>query len=268
VPITSSPDLTAVARVVSLVLGSVLILASFAILGYVVRSFLGLRRRKEDEQPEVERPKARVSWTDYVLLFLAAFSVVMVARWAMNQLARGGDQAPSAVEGRVEPGPIAHEPPTRSVPSPGLVGISRIDFPRWGLLTGLAVSFAAAALLLLYVLAPRTLSRAGPAQEVGEIARATAEQLEHGADIGGSVVACYRDMCAALADRLKIGASMTPREFVGRLSETGFAVHDVSTLTLLFEKVRYGHEILAESERARAREALRAIQAQAKGSAP
>lgn len=267
--VTPNANTAVVARDIAIVLGIVMFLASLAIIAFVVRSLLVLRRRKDDNQPEIERQKPRTSWTGYALLVLTAFSVVMAVRWALMERPHGDNSSTGAMQGSPESPGVSHVPSAKSLPTPGAATSWPLDeIPRWILPICLFGAFAGVVAVFLRGVFPGNTARASAARDIEEIARAIGEQLAHGADLSDSVVACYRDMCAALAEKLKIGAPMTPREFVDRLSETGFPVRHVAVLTQLFERVRYGHERLDEKERARAREALTSIRLQAGGSIP
>jgi hypothetical protein len=254
----ANPNAAIVARDVFLGIGSVLLLVSLGIAGFLARSFLGLRRRKDDNQLEIEREKPKASWTGFVILLLAAISLVLVVRWALTEQSRAGGNVAGIVQSSSE---------LHSVSSARATRPHVAELPNWFLMTGFGVLLIAVVVLLFLVLLSRSTSRAHRVQKIEGSGQETAERLTQGADLSDPVVACYRDMCASLADRLRIQAPMTPREFADLLAETGFPIRHVIVLTLLFERVRYGHETPGEQERAQAQEALGAIRFEANGTA-
>jgi len=256
-----NPNTRVVSQVISIGIGSALLLASLFVAGFLVRSILDLYRRKDDEHLGPEREKPRPSWTDYLLLVVAVISSVLVIRWVLIQCLPGTGllQTTSQRPSELSPKPLPMSHTTSGRPAPAW----QIGVPAWVLLAGLGVSAFGIVALAWRGKFLKGPDRNSPANAVEEIARDAGEKLLHGADIGDTVLACYRDMCAALADTLRIQAHMTPGEFADRLFERGFPIRHVIVLTRLFERVRYGHETLREEERERARETLKAIQVQA-----
>ncbi len=254
-----------IARDVTLALGAVLFLAGLLIVAFIVRSILDLRRRKEDDQPEIVREKPRVTWKGYALLILATFSLVLVARWALG-VQSGGESVVAGAAQSMPPQPsIVQQRSDRTLSaSEPAIATRDINIPKWVLLAGLGVSAAGVLIIVWRGVLSRRDGRPSVARDIEEIARAAGERISQGADLSDSVIACYRNMCAVLAERMKIRAEMTPREFAERLSETGFPIRHVAALTGLFERVRYGHERLGEHERAQAREALDSVRLQAR----
>lgn len=84
--------------------------------------------------------------------------------------------------------------------------------------------------------------RSSPLELVAEEAQKTIEDLNAGADLKEGVIRCYFEMSRVMKEEhdLKRKHAMTTREFETYLKEAGFLSEDVSSLSRLFEKVRYG----------------------------
>jgi hypothetical protein len=67
-------------------------------------------------------------------------------------------------------------------------------------------------------------------------------------------------MCSILGRRLAFSQEMTAREFASRCMHSGVSEREVSRLTELFEKVRYGRHIATLEERDESIVLLQAIE--------
>ncbi len=103
--------------------------------------------------------------------------------------------------------------------------------------------------------------RNGALHQVAKEAHVTLKELHAGADLGSTVLDCYKKMINAVSRERDITRpqDMTPREFVSFLVKGGLPEPPIKQLTLLFERVHYGAKIAdAESDR-KAVESLEAI---------
>lgn len=87
-------------------------------------------------------------------------------------------------------------------------------------------------------------------EKIKQQAREALQDISRGAEIENTILRCYHRMSQVLAEQQGISrkASMTPREFEGRLARAGFPEEHISTLTRLFEKVRYGGQQVSSRE--------------------
>lgn len=85
--------------------------------------------------------------------------------------------------------------------------------------------------------------------------------IKKGSDFSNVILRCYDEMTLVLKDSMGIvrGSTMTPREFRERLVMEGLPDREISNLTGLFEKVRYGKGNLTTQEEKAAESCLKAI---------
>lgn len=78
--------------------------------------------------------------------------------------------------------------------------------------------------------------------QLAEQAQNALDALGAGADLRQTVIRCYQEMNRVVREETGIvrESAMTPREFEARLVSQGLPREGVSTLTRLFEQVRYG----------------------------
>ena len=137
---------------------------------------------------------------------------------------------------------------------------SEPDFNIWSI-----VLAAAATVALILVIGPRI--RIPRRTKENELLAGAAERAVASANAGNSVAAviieCYREMLEIMEqDRgVKRRYSMTPREFISRLTEAGVPAEHVEALTMLFERFRYGGIQLSRSEEGEALAHVTAISA-------
>lgn len=108
----------------------------------------------------------------------------------------------------------------------------------------------------------RLWQRLGPLFSVSQIAQDTIQEIQAGTtDLRDVIIRCYFEMCRALqgSGRWERDKATTPRELAHRLASAGVAGEEVERLTRLFEKVRYGAEILGKAEEQEAVTCLQAI---------
>ena len=104
--------------------------------------------------------------------------------------------------------------------------------------------------------------RLGPLFSVSQIAQDAIQEIQAGTtDLRDVIIRCYFEMCRALqgSGRWERDKATTPRELAQRLASAGVAGDEVERLTRLFEKVRYGAELLGKAEEQEAVTCLQAI---------
>ncbi|HET7145179.1 MAG TPA: DUF4129 domain-containing protein [Anaerolineales bacterium] len=82
----------------------------------------------------------------------------------------------------------------------------------------------------------------GPLNQIAAITRVSLKELETGRNSEDTIVQCYERMSAVVGSKqgLHRENAMTPSEFAARLERSGLPREAVSSLTHLFESVRYG----------------------------
>ena len=87
-------------------------------------------------------------------------------------------------------------------------------------------------------------------------------RLELGDQVRDAIIACYAEMCEVFLRGTPAGArTLTAREFSAFLRSRGVLEPEIQSLTSVFEKARYSLEPCEESDRERALQALRALEA-------
>jgi hypothetical protein len=90
-----------------------------------------------------------------------------------------------------------------------------------------------------------------PLNEIAGIAQASLRELSSGqGSTQDKIIQCYKDMSTVLSARRGLfrDYAMTPSEFAERLEKAGLPPEPVNRLTHLFETVRYGARISAQSD--------------------
>jgi hypothetical protein len=87
-------------------------------------------------------------------------------------------------------------------------------------------------------------------------------RLELGDQVRDAIIACYAEMCDVFLRGTPTNArNLTAREFSVFLRSRGVLEPEIQSLTSVFEKARYSQEPCGESDRERALQALRALEA-------
>jgi len=130
----------------------------------------------------------------------------------------------------------------------------------WGVSLALAVLIVVVFLVVLWFFWSRRRKETGMAQ-IAAGAQNALDELEKGANLRNVVMRCYYEMSQVISETrgIKRGADLTPQEFQSRLLEKGLPREPVSSLTSLFEEVRYGTKTPGKYEEQRAVESLTAI---------
>jgi hypothetical protein len=135
--------------------------------------------------------------------------------------------------------------------------------PEWlVILSSLLVAGLVLALAVMLVNSRRR-KKAGetPVARIAREAQQALDEINAGADLGGTIIRCYHDMAAVILEQrgLARDRAMTAHEFEAFLSEKGLPFEPLHTLTRLFEDVRYGGIRPGEREERRAVDSLTAI---------
>lgn len=117
--------------------------------------------------------------------------------------------------------------------------------PSWiilAIILAASVVISAAGLWAIRVAGRRNVAPDSPLDQLAEQAQTAIDALGAGADLRQTVIRCYQDMNRVVREETGIvrESAMTPREFEARLVSQGLPREGVSTLTRLFEQVRYG----------------------------
>jgi hypothetical protein len=136
------------------------------------------------------------------------------------------------------------------------VELEPIDPPAW---LAPAIAFSLAAGVAATVIAVSKRRRRG--ETIAIVAERAISDLQAGRDFDDTIMECYFRMCDYLAQSRGIqrGRAMTPREFELFLLDEGYPPEGVSTLTRLFERVRYGDVRLGPDGQHEARLSLKII---------
>jgi NADH:ubiquinone oxidoreductase subunit 5 (subunit L)/multisubunit Na+/H+ antiporter MnhA subunit len=229
------------------------------ILGVFIIFFLwkSRRKKKKDEMVIYVEPP-RVTWHVYViigLLFLALGGLIWWSAHQPNLLDEVISQlsATKSSEKRI-PVPTA---PARSESSKFLE-----MFSLWWVVYLLILINLIATGWYVWRIRKDRQAKNKSASEVAEIAARAAADLERGGEISDVILRCYRDMCNVLSRHVLLSHEMTPREFAQHLGRAGVREKEVSLLTTLFERVRYGRHAATSDERVEAIGALKRIEEQ------
>jgi hypothetical protein len=232
------------------------------LIGFIILSLWRSRRKKKkDDDFFIYHENSRATWLVYVvllLLILGTGGFVWIARHYLSMSERW-----VVPEQRIE-APENLRPPTP--PSPSQASTAHKPMvPRWS-----GYLLVAGLLILVGLGSWRILKNRYKPMEtelpaVGEIAAKAAADLERGADLPDIVLRCYREMCEILSQKVRFSGEMTAREFALRLQQEGVREQEVTDLTTLFERVRYGHYETGPEERKEAILGLKAIEKQYRG---
>jgi len=125
-----------------------------------------------------------------------------------------------------------------------------------------ALLILGAAALVVWLVARRPRPQPG-AGDLAQEAEAALHALDAGEELGGVIIRCYLQMEKIVREEkgLERAASLTPREFGAYLAAQGIHLAQITSLTALFEKARYGREQLNRQDERAALECLAAIRA-------
>ena len=232
------------------------------LIGFIILSLWRSRRKKrKDDEVFIYHENPRVTWLVYVVLLLLLFLGTGGFVWLAWHYSRMSERW-VVPEQRIE-APERLSPPTPPAPSEAPTAHKPM-VPRWP-----GYLLVAGLLILVGLSSWRILKNRYKPMEtelpaVGEIAAKAAADIERGADPPDIVLRCYREMCKILSRKVRFSGEMTAREFALRLQQEGVREEEVTDLTTLFERVRYGHYATGPEERKGAISALKAIEKQYK----
>lgn len=89
-----------------------------------------------------------------------------------------------------------------------------------------------------------------PLQKLAGEAQTAMDALQAGRDFKSTIIHCYQEMVKVVEEEKGIyrETAMTPREFETSLINKGLPQNPIQTITRLFEKVRYGSQVIDASE--------------------
>jgi hypothetical protein len=228
------------------------LIVSMAILGvFIVLSiWRAMRKKRKDDFVYSENPL--VSWIVWVVIILvfAGLGNLIYLSWRHAGVFEDLMRPQRAVE--TPPVEEQHLPsPKTTVPEIKRPEIHTVPSPKWRIPLMIALLIVLS-LSLRQILRSKPLQEGLEAPEFIQIASNAAKELERGEDLSDIVPRCYRDMCKILGRKVTMSRDLTAREFTKLLLQAGIREQEVTRLTNLFERVRYGHHITDPDEQAEA----------------
>ena len=221
------------------------------------------RKRKKDDAPhELYREPIPTPWTVYVVITLLFISVPAIVWWARRPPTPA--ESPTLAEHTSVPEPMQPEKASRESPVQ--------DSPEHGPFVAQMMKYLLALSItgiLSWVAVRRIKDRNSelygeppdPSLRPAQVVIASEKDVE----LSDVVLRCYRDMCRILGRKVDFPKEMTSREFIRRCVQAGVPEREVSRLTELFEKVRYGRHIASPGEREESIALLQTVERQQGG---
>ena len=228
------------------------LIVSMAILGILVVISIWRRRKKKEDDYFIYRENPPVTWPVYIVIFLlfVGLSGLIWLSWRHADVFEDliGPQR-SFETPRVE----SHHPPApkSSTPETRRPEIHTVSSPKWRVPLILALLFLLG-LSLRYILQSKLQTEGPGLKQVMQVVSNATKDLGTGTELSDIVLRCYRDMCKILGRKVAMSRDLTAREFTKLLLQTGIREQEVTRLTDLFERVRYGHHITDSNEQAEA----------------
>ena len=237
------------------------LIVSMAILGILAVISIGRRRRKKQEDDYfIYRENPRITWPIYVvivLLFAGMCSLIWLS-WRHADVLEDLMGPKRSVE---TPQVQGHHPPGPKSPNPEKrrPEIHTVPSPKWRvpLIIALLITLG---LILRHILRSKPAEEGLEPPQVIQIVANAVKELERGGELSDTVLRCYRDMCRILGRKVAMSRDLTAREITQLLLQTGIDEEEVTRLTDLFERVRYGRFVTGASEQAEALALLKAIE--------
>jgi len=237
------------------------------LLGVVVTGALTIvsiwrgRRRKKEEENFIYRENPPLPWSVYATLifFLAGFGgLIWLASQHTDPLEHFiGPRGTTEIR-RARSEHSAVSKPTE--PEPEKSEVVKGPSPRWipFLIFGVAIFVG----LLLWQIFWIKRSQGGLAfrHQVIQVVSDAIKELEGEGEVSDVVLRCYRDMCKILGRKVAMSRDLTAREFTRLLLQAGVREREVTGLTDLFERVRYGRGLSGPTEAAEALAFLKSIE--------
>jgi hypothetical protein len=234
-------------------------LALIALAGLLLWAFRKVvgRKKNDDDEHQMYHEPIPTPWSVYLILILFFAAVGGLLWWAWepsNMLKRAENplysQAPAGDrESKSLPAALPSALPGRERQSREWVVIPLATF----LAIGLGV-------VLWRLLRRQPETGASEVPEVSQVVARAGSDLEKGGELSDTVLRCYRDMCRIVGRKVALRREMTAREFLRHLDHVGVRAEEVTSLTTLFERVRYGRLETGPEERAKAIALLKAIE--------
>jgi hypothetical protein len=229
------------------------LIVSMAILGIlIVISIWRRRRKKQEDDYFIYRENPPVTWSVYVVIVLlfAGLGGIIWLSWRHADVFEDliGPQR-SFETPRVE----SHHPPApkSSTSETRRPETHTVSSPKWRVPLILALLILLG-LSLRYIFQVKPHTEGPGLKQVVQVVSNATKELERGEDLSDIVLRCYRDMCKILGRKVTMSRDLTAREFTKLLLQAGIREQEVTRLTDLFERVRYGHHITDPDEQAEA----------------
>jgi hypothetical protein len=236
------------------------LIVSMAILGILAVISIGRRRRKKQEDDYfIYKENPPVTWVVYVVIVLlfAGLGGIIWLSWRHADVFEDLMGPKRSLERRVEG---QHPPaPKPSTPETTRPEIHTVSSPKWRVPLILAL-LVLLGLSIRYIFKSKPLQEGLEAPQVVQIVANAVKELERGGELSDTVLRCYRDMCRILGRKVAMSRDLTAREITQLLLQTGIREREVTRLTDLFERVRYGRFVTGASEQAEALALLKAIE--------
>lgn|GEM_PF-2518366 len=227
----------------------------------IVSIWRGRRRKKEEEENFIYRENPPLPWSVYATLifFLVGFGgLIWLASQRTDPLEHFiGPRRTTEIRGaRSEHSAVSKPTESETERSEVVKGPS----PRWipFLMGGVAIVVG----LLLWQIFRIKRSQGGLTfrHQVIQAVSDAIKELEGEGEVSDVVLRCYRDMCKILGRKVAMSRDLTAREFTRLLLQAGVREREVTGLTDLFERVRYGRGLSGPTEAAEALAFLKSIE--------
>jgi len=227
----------------------------------IVSIWRGRRRKKEEEENFIYRENPPLPWSVYATLifFLVGFGgLIWLASQRTDPLEHFiGPRRTTEIRGaRSEHSAVSKPTESETERSEVVKGPS----PRWipFLIGGVAIVVG----LLLWQIFRIKRSQGGLTfrHQVIQAVSDAIKELEGEGEVSDVVLRCYRDMCKILGRKVAMSRDLTAREFTRLLLQAGVREREVTGLTDLFERVRYGRGLSGPTEAAEALAFLKSIE--------
>lgn len=227
----------------------------------IVSIWRGRRRKKEEEENFIYRENPPLPWSVYATLifFLVGFGgLIWLASQHTDPLEHFiGPRRTTEIRGaRSEHSAVSKPTESETERSEVVKGPS----PRWipFLIGGVAIVVG----LLLWQIFRIKRSQGGLTfrHQVIQAVSDAIKELEGEGEVSDVVLRCYRDMCKILGRKVVMSRDLTAREFTRLLLQAGVREREVTGLTDLFERVRYGRGLSGPTEAAEALAFLKSIE--------
>ena len=242
---------------------SIAILGVLLIVSIGVPIFVSIWRRVRKKQGDdffIYRENPPVTWRVYavIVLLFAGFGGLIWLTWRHadifeNLMGSQRSAETAQVQGQHPPAPKITTPETKRPE------IHTASSPRWRVPL-IFVLLIVLGVILWQIFRVKPLREGLEAPQVIQIVANAVKELEKGGEPSDIVLRCYRDMCKILGQKVTMRRDLTAREITRALLQAGVQEKEVTRLTDLFERVRYGRHITGSGEQAEAVSLLKTIE--------